>query len=102
MKVRWTRNAAIDLAAIADFFAGDNPKAAAAVVRKIKVAVRKMSRVPLSGRGVPELGDERIREIIVGHYRIVYRLASKSAEILAVFEGHRQLSLDPREIEVER
>ena len=94
MKVRWTRNAAFDLAGVAGFIAEDNPKAAVALVQKIKDSVRKVARFPRSGRIVPEFGDEGIREIIVGHYRIIYRLALKSLEILSVFEGHRPLSLN--------
>jgi toxin ParE1/3/4 len=93
MKIRWTRNAAIDLAGIAEFIAEDNPKAAIVLVQKIKDSVRKMARFPRSGRVVPEFGDEEIREILVGHYRIIYRLAAKSIEILSVFEGHRLFPL---------
>ena len=97
MKVRWTRNAAADLADIVGFVAEDNPKAAAALAQKIKDTVRKAERFPRSGRVVPEIGNDRIREIIVGHYRIIYRLASKSLQILSVFEGHRLFPLKIQE-----
>jgi addiction module RelE/StbE family toxin len=99
MKVRWTRHAAMDLAGIAGFIAEDNPKAAVLVAQKIKDSVWKMTRFPRSGRVVPEFGHEGIREIIVGKYRIIYRLESKSVDILSVFEGHRLMPLSPTDIE---
>jgi len=102
MKLRWTRNAAFGLADIAGFIAEDNPKAAFAVVQKIKVSVRKMARFPRSGRVIPEFENECIREIIVGHYRVIYRIVSKSVQILAVFEGHRLLPLNVQQIEKEK
>jgi plasmid stabilization system protein ParE len=43
---------------------------------------------------VPELGDESIREVIHGNYRIVYRLRDDVVEIAAVFHGARLFKLD--------
>ena len=47
--------------------------------------------MPLSGRRVPEVGRDDVREVIKGAYRIVYRLRNDRAEVLTVFEGHRLL-----------
>jgi len=46
---------------------------------------------PQSGRVVPELDREDVREVIRGTYRIVYRYRSAAAEaqILTVFHGAR-------------
>lgn len=38
---------------------------------------------------MPEIGDSAVREVIVGSYRLVYRLLSDTAEILTVFHGAR-------------
>ncbi len=46
-----------------------------------------------SGRVVPELGDESIREVIHGYYRIVYRLRPDLVEIATVFHGARLFRL---------
>jgi plasmid stabilization system protein ParE len=43
---------------------------------------------------VPELGDESIREVIQGNYRIVYRLRHDAVEIATVFHGARLFRLD--------
>ena len=43
---------------------------------------------------VPEVGDESVREVIQGNYRIVYRLRNDVVEIATVFYGTRQFPLD--------
>jgi toxin ParE1/3/4 len=45
----------------------------------------------LMGRTVPELPESKLRELVEGNYRIVYRVRRKTVEILTVFESHRQL-----------
>jgi toxin ParE1/3/4 len=45
--------------------------------------------VPYSGRKVPELDRDDIREVLPGNYRIVYRIYPKFIDVLTVFEGHR-------------
>jgi ABC-type uncharacterized transport system substrate-binding protein len=41
---------------------------------------------PLSGRVVPEVGDDTVREVIHGNYRIVYRVRPDLVEIVTKFE----------------
>ena len=52
-------------------------------------SVERLELFPKSGRIVPELQLETIREIIFGNYRIVYRLKQKEVEILTVFYAAR-------------
>ena len=35
-----------------------------------------------------------LRELLVGNYRIIYRITSNTIEVLTVFEGHRLLRDD--------
>lgn len=49
---------------------------------------------PLSGRVVPEIGHESVREIVQGNYRIVYRLRPDTIEVVTVFHGARLFRLD--------
>ena len=45
---------------------------------------------PLSGRIVPEVGDETIREILLGNYRVVYRvLLHDTVQVLTIYHGAR-------------
>ena len=46
---------------------------------------------PRSGRVVPELEREAYREVILGTYRIVYRIEADRAEILTVVHSARLL-----------
>jgi len=43
---------------------------------------------------VPEVGDESLREVIHGNYRIVYRVSDQAVEIVTVFHGARLFRLD--------
>jgi plasmid stabilization system protein ParE len=64
------------------------------VVERIVAAVGRLEDSPRSGRMVPELGDESVREVIHGNYRIVYRLRDDIVEIATVFHGARLFRLD--------
>jgi toxin ParE1/3/4 len=43
------------------------------------------------GRVLPELGAENIREILVGSYRIVYRIKDEQVQLLTIRHGARLL-----------
>ena len=57
---------------------------------------------PQSGRIVPEIGDRSIREIILGNYRIIYRLRSEAVEILTVHHGAASARSKETEVEATR
>ncbi len=99
MIVRWTQRAAFDLTAIARFISEDNPRAAERTIRSIRLAVKKLQRFPRIGRTVPEFGDDATREILIGNYRVVYRIGAKAIDVYAVFEGHRLMPIDSGEID---
>ena len=92
--VRWTPQAADDLEAIADFIGHDSPHYAGLFVMDVLKAAERLATFPKSGRMVPETNDPVIREIILGSYRIVYRVARELVEILAVHHGARLLDPD--------
>lgn len=94
MKVIWTDQALVRLAEIQDFIARANPDAAERLVDRIVERGEGLSKFPEMGRMVPELPGTGIREIIEGHYRIVYRVQAKVVQVLTVFEGHRQFPLE--------
>lgn len=59
------------------------------MVRRVVAAVERLEEFPDSGRIVPELGLQHIREVIVGPYRVVYRRKSAEVEIATVFRASR-------------
>ena len=73
-RVEWSLRAVEDLDAIAQYIATDSEAYAASVVKTILTTTSNFSRFPFSGRIVPELGDERIREWFLYSYRVIYRI----------------------------
>jgi plasmid stabilization system protein ParE len=89
--VRWTLQAADDLKAITEFIAADSPHYASLFAMDVLAAVERLVPFPHSGRTVPELDDPLVREILLGNYRIVYRVKGEVVEILTVYHGARLL-----------
>lgn len=93
VKVSWTEQTLDDVESIADFISKDSLKYAQLFVDKIFNSVEVLIDFPLSGRIVPELDDKSIREIILGSYRIIYRIKSEEVEIITVYHSARLLNL---------
>lgn len=90
-EVRWTPQAADDLDAIAEFIARDSATFAGLFSADVLDAVSLLKVNPEIGRVVPEFSDAAVRELIVGNYRVIYRLRADVVEILTVFHGARLL-----------
>src|SRR5215212_6064221 len=97
MKARWTRRALNDLREIGSYISQDNPDAARRWVARLRERGDKAAKMPRSGRIVPELGKDDVREVLLKSYRIVYRLQDEEIEVLTVFEGHQ---LFPENLEI--
>lgn len=94
--LRWTERAASDLVGIGEYIAADDPAAARAWVEKIRERAVRASKMPRTGRVVPEVARDDVREVFQRTYRIVYRVVDDGIVVLTVFEGHRLLGeLDP-------
>ena len=91
LKVEFSPTALFDLEDIADYIAQANPVAAEQWVDKLVESVQRVASHPRSGRAVPEVDDPKIREVIVGASRVVYRLEVKRMLVLTVIEGHRRM-----------
>jgi addiction module RelE/StbE family toxin len=90
-RLLWTEPARDDLREIFRFIRQDNPVAAGNVIQEIREKVERLALFPLSGRNVPELPDPGLREVIVGNYRVIYRLVGNTVEILTVVHGRRKV-----------
>ena len=64
--LRWTHEAAEDLAAIHHYIARDSPRYAQLVVERLIQRIEQIPAFPEAGRIVPELGRRDIRELISG------------------------------------
>ena len=92
--IRWTEQAVADLRSIREFIERDSPRYGRLVAERLYEATATLELFPRSGRVVPELGRDDLRELIVGDYRIVYRLEKGAAVLLMVFRGSRLLPFD--------
>jgi plasmid stabilization system protein ParE len=63
------------------------------IVDRILSSEEQLIQFPFSGRIVPEYTLEEIRELIRGHYRIIYRILDQEMiEVLTVVHSARDLS----------
>jgi plasmid stabilization system protein ParE len=60
-------------------------------VTKLIDRVDQLENNPQSGRVVPEFGKEDIRELIVGNYRIIYRIQMDFVGIARIHHSSRLL-----------
>ncbi len=93
-RIIWAPQAIEDVEAIRTYVGRDSARYADLLVERIVAVAGRLEASPRSGRVVPEIGDESLREVICGYYRIVYRLRGESVEILTVFHGARLFRLD--------
>ena len=90
-EVIWSPQAKADLHEIAEYISGDSLHYAEATVSRILASVERLKKFPASGRIVPELGVLTIREVVLGNYRIVYRLSATHCEIVTVLHSRQDL-----------
>ncbi|MBI2981011.1 MAG: type II toxin-antitoxin system RelE/ParE family toxin [Deltaproteobacteria bacterium] len=88
MKIEWSPTAIRDLNRIVGLIAMDKMEVALRWARTIEKKVARLKRFPKSGRIVPEVGRDEIRELVIGSYRIIYKL-DKEISILTLFHGSK-------------
>ena len=92
VKLHWTPQAIDDLEAIFEYISHDSRSVAKLFVEKLYYRVDQIRHFPMSGRAVPEIDNETIRELIYKNYRIVYQVLNKDqARILTVFQSGKKL-----------
>lgn len=92
--VFWSSPAQEDLEAIIEFISMDSSTNARTIFEEIKKNCIKLEIHPHSGRIPPELKAHNIeayREIIVMHWRLLYRQRNDELDILAVIDSRRDI-----------
>ena len=89
MRVRWTRPALAQLAAIQEYIAEDSPTAANRIVRGIRIDVDRLDNFPAMGRPGRVAGT---RELVVnkGRHVVAYHVRGQSVEIIAAIDARRE------------
>ena len=92
----WTGPALRNLLEAVQHIKMDKPVAAKRFGKQIKEKTSRLTQFPNSGRIVPEFSVSSLREIIVGDYRIIYRILStkRQVEILTVFHGAKSMDVE--------
>ncbi len=93
-RVLWARAAAHDLVEIVAYLAADSPVDARRVARRLKTSASTLDVSPERGRLIPELsrfGIRAFRELLVGPYRLMYRVTGDHVFVLALFDGRREI-----------
>ncbi len=83
----WELDALQDLDLIGEYIAQQSPEYAPIYVARVIEAVERLADHPLSGRVIPELDDEALREVIFQNYRVVHEVAANTVTILGVIHG---------------
>ncbi len=92
VKIVWTELSIADLKEIFDFIAEDSNRYATITSNTIYQRVQPIMDNPFIGRIVPEFNQRLIRELIVGNYRIIYRIKSDTrVDILRIYHTSRLL-----------
>lgn len=99
MKVNWTRVAVAHLDSIYEFIGRNSPYYAQVTVDRITARSKQIEAFPNSGHIVPEYGDPNIREVLIGSYRLIYRIKQTEIQVLALIHGARLLADDSSRLE---
>jgi addiction module RelE/StbE family toxin len=98
LKITWSPLAAEQVRDIASYIALDKPSVAEQWIDKIFDSVEQLIDFPKSGRVVPELQINSIRELVQGNYRVIYKIQDNSISVLTVKSYRQQLRSDEIEL----
>ena len=82
--VIWSEPAKTDLRSIHDFIAHDSHHYAKKVTQDIREKADILDQLPKLGKTVPEVRDEKVRELSVYSYRIIYEIKDRGIFVMAV------------------
>ena len=90
-RIVWSRLALSDLRDLVRYIAKDDRDVAKRFGDLIVTKVESLQSFPRIGRMVPEYREDRLREIIIAPYRIVYEIDDQSMtlSILRIWHGAR-------------
>jgi len=93
-QVVWSEAAAGDLVEAVRFAARKSPDEARRLIALFRSRTGALERSPRRAPVVPELasaGVRQWRELVVGSYRILYRIEDKGVRVGALLDGRRDL-----------
>ena len=94
MKIIWSPLAIDRASEIAEYIAQDKPSAAEKWINTVFSKVERLESSPEIGRVVPEIRNNRFRELIYRNYRIIYHIEKTQISILTIRHGKQILPID--------
>jgi len=91
-RVVWTFEALDDLEAAIDYIGQSSTAYARMLAARAFELTDLLAMFPELGRMMPEFGNERIRELIMHSYRIVYHVEVREVRVVAFLHGARDIS----------
>lgn len=85
MNIIWSPTARTKTKEILEYVAEDNPDAALTLIDQFEAKVEKLKENPETGRVLPELKNDKIRELVVHkNYGVICELSPDKIEILTI------------------
>lgn len=95
MKVQFTPSARNQFLSALSYIRQDKPSAAVKFRNKAETILRRLEKLPESGRIIPEFPELPHREVILSPYRFFYKVKGNIVWIVAVWHG-AQLPKKPK------
>lgn len=94
LQVKWSKTARNDLRQVITYLKNRNPSAAGSLLDEIEARASTLDQLSERGRLVPELQSQglfQFREILVSHWRVIYKVIGCQVYVLAVLDARRNL-----------
>jgi plasmid stabilization system protein ParE len=94
-RVEITRSAEADVGGIWTYISSDSVEAATRFVKRLEERIRTLERLPHRCPSIPEnelLGTE-YRQLILGDYRVSFRIEGSAVIVLRIVHGNRLLDV---------
>ena len=91
-EVVWASRARSDLRLAIAHIQADSPTAARTFAFAIIQSSRSLATLSERGRIVPELGQEEVRELLLGRYRLVYEVFPERVAVVRLIHASRDFA----------
>lgn len=86
-EVIWAPSALNDVHLIHEFISRDSEARALLFIDRLIEYTTKLKNFPQIGRIIPEIGEENLRKLIYGFYRIMYKLSNDLVWITGIIHS---------------
>ncbi len=93
VRINWTLQSKEDLQSIAEYISRDSKAYAKRHIKGLRSRVQVLKKLPKSGTIVREFSNPNLRELVIGNYRIIYKIIDpKRIDIITIHHSSRDLS----------